>query len=65
MFSGAIAVESIFSWPGIGQQTYAAVRGPDLPMLQGLFLLISAAVILANLVADLMYGWIDPRVRGR
>ena len=65
VFSGAIAVESIFSWPGIGQQTYAAVRGPDLPMLQGLFLLISAAVILANLVADLMYGWIDPRVRGR
>ena len=65
VFSGAIAVESIFSWPGIGQQTYLAIRGPDLPMLQGLYLLISAAVILANLVADLLYGVLDPRVAGR
>jgi peptide/nickel transport system permease protein len=40
--SGAIAVESIFSWPGIGQATQEAIRGPDFPMLQGLFLLISA-----------------------
>jgi peptide/nickel transport system permease protein len=63
--SGAIAVESIFSWPGIGQATFLAIRGPDLPVLQGLFLLISAAVILANLVADLLYGRLDPRVVGR
>lgn len=65
IFGGAIAVESIFSWPGIGQATYLAVRGPDLPMLQGLFLLISAGVIVANLVADLLYGKLDPRVAGR
>jgi peptide/nickel transport system permease protein len=65
VLSGAIAVESIFSWPGIGQQTQQAISGPDLPMLQGLFLLISAAVILANLVADVAYGWFDPRVVGR
>jgi peptide/nickel transport system permease protein len=63
--SGAIAVESIFSWPGIGQQTQFAISGPDFPMLQGLFLLISAAVILANLAADLLYGYLDPRVAGR
>jgi len=63
--SGAIAVESIFSWPGIGQATYIAIRGPDLPVLQGLFLLISAAVIVANLIADLLYGRLDPRVVGR
>jgi peptide/nickel transport system permease protein len=65
VLSGAIAVESIFSWPGIGQQTQFAISGPDFPMLQGLFLLISAAVILANLVADLLYGYLDPRVAGR
>jgi len=65
IFGGAIAVESIFSWPGIGQATYLALQGPDLPMLQGLFLLISAAVILANLVADVLYGKLDPRVLGR
>lgn len=65
VFSGAIAVESIFSWPGLGQATYLAVRGPDLPLLQGLFLLMSATVILANLIADLLYGVLDPRVMGR
>ncbi len=65
VLSGAIAVESIFSWPGIGQQTQFAISGPDFPMLQGLFLLISAAVIVANLVADLLYGYLDPRVAGR
>jgi len=65
VFSGAIAVESIFSWPGLGQATYLAVRGPDLPVLQGLFLLMSATVILANLIADLLYGVLDPRVMGR
>ncbi|MEN9646518.1 MAG: hypothetical protein RL238_3187 [Actinomycetota bacterium] len=65
VLSGAIAVESIFSWPGIGQQIQFAISGPDFPMLQGLFLLISAAVILANLAADLLYGYLDPRVAGR
>ena len=65
VLSGAIAVESIFSWPGIGQQTQFAISGPDFPMLQGLFLLISAAVIIANLAADLLYGYLDPRVAGR
>ena len=62
VLSGAIAVESIFSWPGLGQATYQAIRAPDLPMLQGLFLVFSAAVIVANLVADLLYAALDPRV---
>ncbi|MDO8363644.1 MAG: ABC transporter permease [Actinomycetota bacterium] len=62
---GAIAVESLFSWPGIGQLTSLAVKGPDFPVLQGLFLLLSAAVILANLVADLLYSRLDPRAGGR
>jgi peptide/nickel transport system permease protein len=63
VLSGAIAVETLFSWPGLGKATADAVRGPDLPMLQGLFLVFSAAVILFNLVADLMYAALDPRVR--
>ena len=63
VLSGAIAVESIFSWPGLGHATYAAIRAPDLPMLQGLFLVFSASVILFNLVADLVYAYLDPRVR--
>ena len=63
VLSGAIAVETIFSWPGLGLATYEAINGPDLPMLQGLFLVFSAAVILSNLFADLLYAYLDPRVR--
>ena len=63
VLSGAVAVEAIFSWPGLGQATYDAINGPDLPMLQGLFLVFSAAVIVCNLIADLLYAWLDPRVR--
>jgi peptide/nickel transport system permease protein len=65
VLSGAIAVESIFSWPGLGQATLEAIRGPDFPMLQGLFLLFSSALIVANLSVDLLYAWLDPRVGGR
>jgi len=50
VLSGAIAVEAVFSWPGLGKATADAIRGPDLPMLQGLFLVFSAAVIFFNLV---------------
>jgi peptide/nickel transport system permease protein len=63
VLSGAIAIETVFSWPGLGKATTDAIRGPDLPMLQGLFLFFSAAVIVFNLAADLVYGRLDPRVR--
>src|SRR6185436_7571310 len=65
VLSGAIAVESLFSWPGLGQATLEAIRGPDFPMLQGLFLLFSGALIVANLAVDLLYAYLDPRVGGR
>ncbi len=62
VLSGAIAVETIFSWPGLGFASYEAINGPDLPMLQGLFLVFSASVIVFNLIADLLYAFLDPRV---
>jgi peptide/nickel transport system permease protein len=65
ILSGAIAVEAIYSWPGLGQATIEAIRGPDYAMLQGLFLLFSASMIFANLIVDLTYGWLDPRVEAR
>ena len=65
VLSGAIAVESIYSWPGLGQATFEAIRGPDFPVLQGLFLLFSVALIVANLAVDLFYGYLDPRVADR
>ncbi|CAN5874563.1 ABC transporter permease [soil metagenome] len=64
VLSGAIAVEALFSWPGLGKATADAIRGPDLPMLQGLFLVFSTAVIIFNLLADIAYTLLDPRVEG-
>jgi peptide/nickel transport system permease protein len=60
---GAITIEYVFSIEGLGSLTVDALHGPDVPLLQALFLLFSAAVIFANLVADLLYGYFDPRVR--
>ena len=63
LFSGAVLVETVFSWPGIGQLLLAAVRTRDYPVLMGIFLLVAAAVVVANLVTDLVYARIDPRIR--
>jgi peptide/nickel transport system permease protein len=60
---GAITIETVFSIPGLGLLTYDALRVPDVPMLQGTFFVFSAAVVMANLVANLLYGALDPRVR--
>jgi peptide/nickel transport system permease protein len=62
--AGAITIETVFSIPGLGLLTYEALDVPDFPLLQGTFLVFSAAVIGANLVANLLYAWLDPRVRG-
>jgi peptide/nickel transport system permease protein len=63
VFGGAITIEYVFSYPGLGLLEVAAIDTKDFPLLQGLFLLFSAAVILANLVADILYSYLDPRVR--
>jgi peptide/nickel transport system permease protein len=60
---GAITIETVFSIPGLGLLTYDALRVPDVPMLQGTFFFFSAAVVVANLVSNLLYGVLDPRVR--
>ncbi|MBK1783054.1 ABC transporter permease [Prauserella cavernicola] len=61
--SGTITVEAVFSWPGLGLLTYEALRGPDLPLLQGVFLVLAGSVIVMNLLAELLYRVLDPRVR--
>jgi peptide/nickel transport system permease protein len=61
--SGAIQVETVFSWPGLGSMIFEAVRRQDYPVLQGAFLLVAVSVVLANLAADLIYGYLDPRVK--
>jgi peptide/nickel transport system permease protein len=60
--AGAIQTEVVFSWPGLGLLTVNAVGQKDYPVLQGTFLLIAVAVVIANLLADLAYGFLDPRV---
>jgi peptide/nickel transport system permease protein len=60
--AGAILIETVFSWPGIGRAVYEAVLERDYPMLQGAFLLLTIAVVLCNLIADLLYFKLDPRI---
>ncbi len=61
--AGAITVETVFSIEGLGLLAVEGLRGPDFWLLQGTFLVASAAVIVANLIANLIYGLLDPRVR--
>jgi peptide/nickel transport system permease protein len=63
VISGAVTVEIVFSYPGLGQLTLNALNTLDFLLLQGLFLFFSLAVLLSNLAADLLYSWFDPRVR--
>src|SRR5256885_82678 len=60
--AGAILVETVFSWPGIGRAVYEAVLQRDYPMLQGAFLGLTISVVLCNLIADLLYFKLDPRI---
>ncbi|MDI6769563.1 MAG: ABC transporter permease [Anaerolineales bacterium] len=61
--AGVLQIEAVFSWPGLGGAIYESVLRRDYPILQGAFLLIAVAVILANLIADLTYSYLDPRVQ--
>ncbi|MFF7185385.1 ABC transporter permease [Streptomyces sp. NPDC008222] len=60
--AGVILVETVFSWPGLGGLFYQALSVPDLPLVQGLFFVFAAAVIVMNTLADLLYPLLDPRV---
>ncbi len=60
---GVIQIETVFSWPGLGMTIVEALNRRDFPVLQGAFLLIAVSVIIANLLADLAYSYLDPRVK--
>src|SRR5436305_12696873 len=60
--AGAILIETVFSWPGIGRAVYEAVLQRDYPMLQGAFLVLTISVVFFNLLADLVYFKLDPRI---
>jgi ABC-type dipeptide/oligopeptide/nickel transport system permease component len=62
LVAGAILVEAVFSYPGIGLVTYDAVAERDYPVLQGAFLVLTLSVVIANYLADLLYFKLDPRI---
>jgi len=63
VLSGAILVETVFNWPGLGLLSFTSMQQRDYPVMQAVFLLASVAVILCNLIADVMYYYLDPRVK--
>jgi peptide/nickel transport system permease protein len=63
MFTGAVLTETIFAWPGMGGLTYQAILQRDYALLMGLFLMVAVCVILMNLATDLVYTFVDPRIR--
>lgn len=62
MLGGSVVVETIFSWPGLGRMSYDAIFARDVNLLMGVLFLSSVCVVFTNLVVDLLYSWIDPRI---
>ena len=63
LLSGAILTETIFSWPGIGLQLYRGIALRDVPLVQGAALVVAASFVVINLLVDLLYSYLDPRIR--
>lgn len=61
--SGSVIIEEMFQYPGLGRNLYTAISQRDYTTMQGIFLVITAAVVLSNILSDLVIGWLDPRVR--
>ena len=65
LLGGAVITETVFAWPGIGQLTIESIQQRDYPVVQACVLLISLSYVLVNTLTDLLYAWLDPRVRYR
>jgi len=63
LLSGAMVTEVVFTWPGLGRLLTESLLSRDYPVVMGALMLLSAAVVLVNLLTDLAYGWLDPRIR--
>lgn len=63
LFGGAVVAESIFSWPGVGRYAVSAIYNRDYPVIQCFILVMTTIFVLMNLAVDLLYAWIDPRIR--
>lgn len=63
LLGGAIVTEKVFAWPGLGRLTVDAIENRDFPLVQGIILLFAATFVVVNLLVDLCYAWLDPRIR--
>ena len=63
LLSGVVLTETVFNWPGLGRLAFEAVFNLDIPLVMGTVLFSAALVVAANLVVDLLYAWLDPRIR--
>jgi peptide/nickel transport system permease protein len=63
LFGGSVITETIFAWPGVGRFTVQAIFSRDFPVLQTVILIMSAVIIIINLIVDILYSYMDPRIR--
>jgi peptide/nickel transport system permease protein len=63
ILGGAVVIETIFTWPGVGLFTIQAIMNRDYPVVQASVFILATAVVLINLAVDLLYVWLDPRIR--
>lgn len=63
LVAGSIVTETVFAWPSVGRILVSAVAARDLAVVQGVLLMTAVTMVIANLLVDLAYGWIDPRIR--
>src|SRR5438876_2693291 len=63
MMGGIVVVETVFAYPGLGRLLVFSIQSRDIPMLQAVILVVAAVYALANLAADLLYAWLDPKIR--
>ncbi|MFZ1888106.1 MAG: ABC transporter permease [Candidatus Binataceae bacterium] len=63
MFSGVVLTETVFNWPGIGRLAYEAVFNLDIPLIMGIVLFSALLIVTANIAVDILYAWLDPRIR--
>ncbi len=64
LLGGAVITETVFAWPGVGSLMVEAIQGRDYPVVQGCVLLVSLTYVAVNTATDLVYAWVDPRIRG-
>jgi peptide/nickel transport system permease protein len=63
LITGAVLTETVFAWPGLGRLTYEAINARDYPVLMAMFVFVGMLVVIANLLTDVVYAWLDPRIR--